>query len=70
MEEQVEQLIQKEAAEALLDIGISLPLSEIRIPMLKKPVQLRVTMKRPTLASLMRIARIYLDMGVTSRQAC
>lgn len=68
MEEQVEQLIQKEAAEALLDIGISLPLSEIRIPMLKKPVQLRVTMKRPTLASLMRIARIYLDMGVTSRQ--
>lgn len=61
-------LIQKEAAEALLDIGVSLPLSEIRIPLRKKPLLLRVTMRRPTLASLMRIARIFLGIGVTAQQ--
>ncbi len=63
-----ERLIEKEAAEALLDIGVSVPLSLIRIPFRKKPVKIRVTMKRPTLGAVMRIARIYLGIGVTAER--
>ena len=64
----LEKVIQKEASEALLDIGVSVPLSVIRLPFRKRPVQLRVTMKRPTLGAVMRIVRIYLGLGVTARQ--
>lgn len=63
-----DKLIEKEAAEALLDIGVSVPLSEIHLPWRKRPLRLRVTMKRPTLGTVMRISRIYLGMGVTSEQ--
>lgn len=63
-----EKQIQREASEALLDIGVSVPLSEIRLPFRKRPLQLRVTMKRPTLGAVIRIARIYLGLGVTARQ--
>lgn len=44
MEEKIIRLIQQEAAEALLNVGVSLPLKEFRLPFRKKPVVLRVTM--------------------------
>ena len=66
MDDNTVRLIQKEAAEALLNMGVSLPLKEIRIPFRKKPLRLRVTMRRPSLAGQIRIARTYLDMGVSS----
>ena len=47
------------------DIGVSAPLKTFRIPFRKKPVLLRVTVKRPTTGSKMRIDRLYLSMGVT-----
>lgn len=66
MNDNVIRQIQKESAEALLDAGLSVPLKGIRLPFRKCPFVIRVTMKRPTLAVQMRIAKLYLDMGVTS----
>ncbi len=54
-----------EAADALLDVGVSLPLLNIRIPFRRKPLRLRLTMRRPCLGSQIRIARLYLSTGVT-----
>ena len=68
MEEDVIRRIQREGAEALLDIGVSVPLKAIRIPLKKSPLVLRVTMKRPCMSGQLRIARTYLSMGVTSDQ--
>lgn len=61
-------LIQQEAAEALLNAGVSLPLKEIRVPFRKRPLQLRVTMRRPTMSGQIAIARTYLEMGATSEE--
>jgi hypothetical protein len=60
--------IEPEVADALLDAGISVPLKTFRIPLLKKPVQLRVTVKRPTMGSKMRIDRLYLGMGIIAAE--
>ena len=68
MDEAVVRRIQKEGAEALLNAGVSVPLKEIRLPFKKRPVRLRVTMKRPYMSGQLRIARTYLSMGVTSTQ--
>lgn len=68
MEEDVIRQIQREGAEALLDIGVSVPLKALRIPWIKRPLVLRVTMKRPCMSGQLRIARTYLSMGVTSEQ--
>ncbi len=57
--------IEIEAADALLDIGVSLPLLRVRIPFRRKPVEIRLTMRRPNLGSQIRIARLYLKTGVT-----
>ena len=57
--------VEIEAAEALLDVGVSLPFLQFRIPFRKKPVSIRVTMRRPCLGSQIRIARLYLQLGVT-----
>ena len=57
-------IIEKEAAEALLDVGVSLPF--LKIPFTRR--YLRVTMKRPCLGNLFRITRLYLSMGVTCEQ--
>lgn len=57
--------VESEVAEALLDIGVSLPLFSFRIPLRKKPVSLRVTMRRPFLGTLVRMSRIYAGLGVT-----
>ena len=61
-------LVQQEAAEALLNVGVSLPLKAFRIPFRKNPILLRVTMHRPTMAGQIEIARTYLSMGVTSSE--
>jgi hypothetical protein len=66
MNDRVIKQIQREGADALLDIGISVPLKEIKIPFKKNPVKLRVTMKRPYMSGQILFARTYLSMGVTS----
>ena len=66
MDEAAIRLIQKEAAEALLNVGVSLPLKEFHLPFRKRPVALRVTMRRPCMSGQIEIARTYLSMGVTS----
>jgi hypothetical protein len=68
MDDKVIKQIQREGADALLDVGVSVPLKAIRIPFRKNPVELRVTMKRPYLSGQIRFARTYLSMGVTSEQ--
>lgn len=68
MDGKVIRQIEKEGAEALLDTGVSVPLKELRLPFLKKPFQVRVTMRRPTLAGQIRIAKEWLAMGVTSEE--
>lgn len=62
-----EHLIQKEAAEALLDMGVSVPFKSVRLPWRKRATVLRMTMRRPRLADQIRIAHVYLGMGVTSK---
>lgn len=65
MDEKTKRRIELEGAEALLDIGVSVPLREIRLPFRKKPLRLRVTMRRPTLGTHAAFAREYLKLGVT-----
>lgn len=57
--------VELEAAEALLDIGVSLPFKAIRVPFASKRLTLRMTMKRPCLGNQIRIARHYLKIGFT-----
>lgn len=68
MDERTIRQIEKEGAEALLDTGLSVPLKELRLPFFKKSFHLRVTMRRPTLAGQIRIAKEWLAMGVTSEE--
>lgn len=68
MDNKAIRLIQQEAAEALLNVGVSLPLKEFRIPFRKRPVVLRVTMHRPCMSGQIEIARTYLSMGVSSQE--
>lgn len=51
-----------------MNVGVSLPMKAFRIPFCKKPIVLRVTMHRPTMAGQIEIARTYLSMGVTSSE--
>lgn len=60
--------VELEAAEALLDIGVSLPFKAVRIPFTGKRFALRMTMKRPCLGNQIRIARHYLKIGATYEQ--
>lgn len=66
MDERVIRQIQREAADALLDAGVVVPLKAVRLPFLRKPLELSVTMKRPRLSGQIEFARTYLKMGVTS----
>lgn len=54
------------ATEALLDIGVSVPLRPIRFRRWK--ITPRVTIKRPPLGGLLRILRIWLPMAVAPEQ--
>lgn len=56
--------IEQEAADLLLDAGVSLPL--LRIPIVGKT--LRITMRRPTLGGIIRITRLVQSLGVTAKQ--
>lgn len=53
--------IEIEAAEALLDIGVSLPF--FKIPFTRKVI--RLTMRRPCLGGQIRLGRLYLQTGIT-----
>lgn len=57
--------IEIEAADALLDVGVSLPLLQVKIPFRRNPVRVRLTMRRPCLGNQIRIAKLYLETGVT-----
>lgn len=60
--------VELEASEALLDIGVSIPLIRLKIPFVKKPLAIRLTMRRPKLGNQIRIARKFLSLGVTYEQ--
>ena len=64
MDDRLEQLLEMECADALLDGGVSVPLKMWRIPFKRRPVELRVPMKRPRLRGQMLLAREYLKLGV------
>lgn len=64
MDDSISRAIQREAADALLNAGISIPLKEVRLPLMKGPVKLRVTLRRPYMSGQIRFARIYLSMNV------
>lgn len=66
MDEATARAIQREAADALLNRGISIPLKEFRVPFRNRPIKLRVTMKRPYMSGQIRFARTYLSMDVTA----
>lgn len=68
MDDAIARAIQREAADALLDRGLSIPLKEFRLPLRKRPVRLRVTLKRPYMSGQIRFARTYLSMGVTAER--
>ncbi len=68
MDEATARAIQCDAADALLNRGISIPLKEFRIPFRKRPVKLRVTLKRPYMSGQIEFARTYLTMDVTAEQ--
>ncbi len=57
--------IELEAAEALLDKGVSVPFRAIKILFTKRVILLRATMRRPRLGNRIRISRYYLKLGVT-----
>lgn len=57
--------VEIEAADALLDVGVSLPLLQIKIPFRRNPFRIRLTMRRPCLGNQIRIAKLYLETGVT-----
>lgn len=59
--------IEQQAADILLDAGISVPLLRLKIPWCREVV-LRVTMSRPCMGAQMRIIRHYLALGVTAAQ--
>lgn len=60
--------VEKEAAEALLDDGVSVPFKEFRIPFTGLRIKFRLTMRRPCLGSQIRIAKYYLSLGATYEQ--
>ena len=65
MDAHIIQEIQREGAEALLNLGVSLPVMAIKVPFRKEPLHLRLTMKRPTMARQIQIARTWLSVGMT-----
>lgn len=65
MDAHIIQEIQREGAEALLNVGVSLPLKDFKVPFRKEPLNLRLTMKRPTMARQIQIARTWLSVGMT-----
>lgn len=67
MDEKLIREIEREAADALLDTGVSIPVMKLKLPFRASPIIVRLTMKRPCMSGQIAIARTYLDMGVTSK---
>jgi len=59
---------EKGTAEALLDVGVSVPLKEVHFPWKKEPTKVRLVMRRPLLGNLIKIATAYLKIGITYKQ--
>ena len=57
----------REAAEALLDAGLSLPLLRLRLPWMR-PRTIRIVMRRPFLGDIIRLAKERRALGVTYAQ--
>ena len=68
MDDKARRLVEREGAAALLDGGVSVPLKELRIPFRRKPLRLCVVMRRPRLGGLIRLAGVYLKLGVTAAE--
>ena len=66
METLFDRMAQREAADALLDRGLSVPLFTLRLPWRRKPLQLRAVMRRPRLGGMLLLAREYLALGITA----
>ena len=57
--------IELETSDALLDIGVSIPICILKLPFSKRKIRLRATMKRPCLGNQIEIARKYLSLGTS-----
>ena len=60
--------IEREAADALLDAGVSVPLFSLRVPLTRWRWRVGVTMRRPTLGGLIRLSRLYCSLGMTAAE--
>ena len=65
MDAHIIQEIQREGAEALLNVGVSLPLKDFKVTFRTDRLHLRLTMQRPTLARQTQIARTWRSVGMT-----
>lgn len=61
----VDNRVEREVANVLLKVGVSLPLFRLRVPFTRCSYIFRITMKRPTLGNLIAISKIYLELGTT-----
>lgn len=57
--------LETEVAEALLDVGVSVPLKDIQVPFRKKPLRIKLVMKRPTLGAQIRLSRLKSKIGMS-----
>lgn len=65
MDEKFIRALEREGAEALLDAGITVPVGSLRLPFMKAPFQIRVTLRRPCLGGMIAIAREWLSTDTT-----
>lgn len=57
---------QREAANILLDLGVSIPMTAPRLFRLFGKKQIRLTIRRPCWGTMVRISTVWLSMGVSS----
>lgn len=68
MDDARKRAIEREAADALLDAGISVPLKELRLPFFRRGITLRLTLRRPRLSGQIMFARKYLEIGMDAER--
>ena len=61
-----EQEAQREAANTLLDLGVSIPMTAPRLFRWFGKKQIRLTIRRPYWGTMVRISRTWLSMGITA----
>jgi len=59
---------QREAANILLDLGVSIPMTAPRLFRLLGKKQIRLTIKRPCWGTMVRISKVWLEMGVSAEK--